>query len=242
MTTVGLLGGMGPLATLDFMSRLVRLTPAQSDQDHLRLLVDCDPSVPDRTAHILRGSDAPGVHLARMATGLEAHGADFLVMICNTAHAYYEHVVAAVAIPVVDWIEEVATDVAAAGPDRVGLLATEGTVAAGLYDRALARHGVSAISPSPEDMTEMMDVIYGVKAGGPSPQQALRMRSLMEGLQARGADVALIACTELSVLASHFPSEGTLPEVDAADVVARRTVTRATPAKCPSIPSRVVSP
>jgi aspartate racemase len=91
-------------------------------------------------------------------------------------------------------------------------------------------------------MTEMMDVIYGVKAGGPSAQQALRMRSLMEILQGRGAEVALIACTELSVLASHFPGEGKLAEVDAADVVARRTVTRATPAKCSSIPSRVVSP
>jgi aspartate racemase len=224
MLTVGLLGGMGPAATVDFMARLVRLTPARSDQQHLRLLVDCDPSVPDRSAHILRGSDAPATHLARMAAGLEANGAELLVIVCNTAHAYYDRVATAVRVPVVDWIAEVALEVAAVGVSRAGILATEGTLRAGLYDTALARHGVTAVAPSPAEQRALMEVIYGVKAGGPEAVLALRMRAVAAALAGRGAEIALLACTELSVLAARFPVIGGVREVDAADVVAARVV------------------
>jgi aspartate racemase len=103
-------------------------------------------------------------------------------------------------------------------------------VRAGLYDAALSRHGLSAVSPSHEDMRKLMSVIYGVKASGPDAAQALRMREVIGALGARGAEVALLACTELSLLASRFPGGGTMPEVDAAEVVAGLIVARATAA------------
>jgi aspartate racemase len=232
--TVGLLGGMGPAATVDFMGRLVRLTPADRDQQHLHILVDCDPSVPDRTAHILAGSRAPARHLVAMARRLTALDAELLVMVCNSAHAYYDDVAAAVDAPVVDWVDEVASDLARRGTSRVGVLATEGTLHGRLYERALGRRGIRAVAPTPEETRRLMEVIYRVKSFGPDAELALGMRASASALGQRGAEIALLACTELSLLSSSFPAAEGIAEIDAADVVARRVVARATRAADPT--------
>ena len=124
---VGILGGMGPEATVDLMQRIIRLTPALDDIDHLRCIVDNNPKVPSRIKAIIEGhGEDPGPHMAEMARKLEAYGTDFLVIACNTAHYYYETVKEAVEIPVINLIDLVASHIKQQYPrqDKVGILAS----------------------------------------------------------------------------------------------------------------------
>ena len=128
---VGVLGGMGPEATVDFMSKVISLTPGEDDQDHVRLLVDQNPHVPNRQEALLRGGESPGPVLADMARRLEAGGCDFLVMPCNTAHAFQEDIRSAVNIPFVSIVD--ATLDAVRDANCVGIMATTACVQANVY-------------------------------------------------------------------------------------------------------------
>ena len=129
---VGVLGGMGPEATVDFMTRVLAATPARVDQEHIRMLVDHNPGIPDRHAAIAGTGPDIGPELAAMARGLEAAGADFLVMVCNTAHAYTEAIRTAVSIPFVSIVDVVMAAVA----ERPA-----GGGAAAVHDAAVADQG-----------------------------------------------------------------------------------------------------
>lgn len=228
--TIGVLGGMGPAATVDFYRRIVETTHATRDQDHLHVLVDSQPAVPDRTAFLLQGGEDPAPALIAMARTLEQAGAELLVMACNTAGAFAPQVAAAVGVPLVDWVDEAATGVAAALPAlrRIGLLATNGTVASGLYQRAFGRRDVDVIVPPAQAQEQVMAAIYGpagVKAG---PANLVAAREQVESAGrdaiAAGAEAILLACTELSVLfAAHAPG-WPVPAFDAAQVVAERVI------------------
>ncbi|MFC7626353.1 aspartate/glutamate racemase family protein [Paraburkholderia humisilvae] len=149
---IGVLGGMGPRATADFFTKLIAATPAECEQDHLRVHIDSNPQVPDRSEAIAGRGESPGVALAAMAAGLEHAGADFLVMPCNTAHAFEPEIRAAVRVPFVSMIDE-----ACAGCDHVfpsaqrfGLLATRGCIEARLYQNAFTRIGRTTVAlPQP---------------------------------------------------------------------------------------------
>jgi len=218
MKTIGILGGMGPMASVEFYRRLVVNTPAQADQQHTHILIDSDPSVPDRTAALLRGGESPVPVLQAMARRLEAAGAEILAMPCNTAHAYIEEIRAAVSIPMVDMIEETVSSVER---PPVGILATDGTVETGLYQQALAARGIEAIVPGPKDQTTVMDVIAAIKAGGCLQESAKRIAAVVERLAAAGAVAAIAACTELSLLSG----DGLAIEwIDALDVLMQVTL------------------
>ncbi|WP_282974806.1 aspartate/glutamate racemase family protein [Saccharopolyspora erythraea] len=141
--TVGILGGMGPAATADFYDKLVRATPVATDQDHLRVVIWADPSVPDRTAALTGAGPDPTPWLSRGAEKLRACGADLLAVPCNTAHAFAPQVAEACGLPLVSIIDVTAEAAGTAlpRPSRAGLLATTGTVRSGLYHSALARCG-----------------------------------------------------------------------------------------------------
>ncbi len=203
--TVGVLGGMGPDATVDFFGKLVAATPAERDGDHLRVIIDNDPSVPDRSAGVAGTGPSPGPHLARMARGLVAMGAELLVMPCNAAHAFEDEVRAAAGdVPFVSLIEATvhATRERLPGATQVGLLATDGTLAAGVYARAFDAVGVRALVPSPEDQARVMAAIYAVKRGDPpaAPKEALR--AVAERLARAGAEGVIAACTEVPLVLS----------------------------------------
>lgn len=223
---VGVIGGVGPLATAYFLDKVVRLTAAERDQDHLDMVVFDHAGIPDRTAFVLgESTEDPGPVMADDGRRLEAFGADFLVLPCNTAHSFTDEIARAVSVPVVSIIEET---VAAARRRvaplvSVGLLATSGTVASGVYQRALASHGVTAVLPDDADQAAVMTIIYQqVKAG--RPVDVALLRAVTDRLVARGAQVVVLGCTELSVVAED---EGLLAEplyVDSLDVLARRTI------------------
>lgn len=234
MLTLGVIGGMGPMATIAFLRRVIELTPATRDEHHIHILVDLDPSVPDRTAAILGVGDEPGEHLAAMARGLQAAGADILVMPCNSAHAFASSVRDAVTIPLVDWPAEAAAAAAASGAKHIGLLATTGSLVAGVYQTALQCKRLTAVLPDDEIQEgEVMAAIYaadGVKALGPaSPAAHSRVERAGALLVANGAEAVMLACTELSALAGMKPLQVGAPVIDAADVVARHVVTMCAP-------------
>ncbi|MBT8107048.1 MAG: amino acid racemase [Gammaproteobacteria bacterium] len=218
--TVGVLGGMGPDATVDFMSKVIAATPAEKDQDHLRILVDSNPQVPNRQEAVLRGGEDPGPALAAMAKGLEASGADFLVMPCNTAHAFRDAITAAVDIPLVSIID-VTVD-ACDGAAAVGVLATDGCLASKVFQEALAARGLRAVLPGDAEIAELMRLITRIKAGDRGPDVAAGMRKLAEALVARGADAIIAGCTEIPLVLQANALDVAL--VSSTDVLAAATV------------------
>lgn len=222
--TVGVMGGMGPAATVDFLDRVRRRTPAAREQDHLRLLVDLDPGVPDRNAAVAGAGPSPGPALAAMAQGLERAGAQGLVLVCNSAHAWAGEVRAAVAIPLIDMVAETAAAVARRHPGarRPGLLAASACLEAGLYQRALAAHGLEALAPPAELQARFMARLYRIKAGEVGEESRAGMRAIAEALVEGGADVIVAACTEAPLVLDA--GELFAPLVDAAAVLVDRTV------------------
>ncbi len=222
---VGVLGGMGPAATWDFCQRLLAATPAARDQDHLRVLVDSDPSIPDRNAALAGTGPSPGPRLAEMARGLERAGAELLCMPCNAAHAFAGAVREATVVPFVDMVEATveATASGAPGASRVALLATTATLDAGLYERAFAARGVTVLAWPEDDRAEMMAAIYAVKAGDGSPARRATMRALAERAAGRGADALVAACTEVPLLLDEdeAPVPWTVSSQALAETVAR---------------------
>jgi aspartate racemase len=222
--TVGVLGGMGPDATIDFMSKVIALTPAVTDQDHIRMIVDHNPKVPNRQAAILGGGADPGADLAAMAVRLEKAGADFLVLVCNSAHAFLEPLRQATTIPLVSIVDVSIREVETICPGarNVGVLATDGLLAAGIYQRALFDAGCSPVLLQDEDLARLMTLIRKIKAGDKSREVAQEMGMLAELLVSAGADAIVAGCTEIPLVLDA--AKITAPVIASTDVLARKTV------------------
>lgn len=223
LLTVGVLGGMGPAATVDFMGKLIAATGAAREQDNLRLLVDCNPHVPDRNTASIEGVH-PGPVIAEMAKGLERQGANFIVMACNTAHAYEADIRAALGVPFVSLIAESAQVLAKRHPNvkRAGLLAGTGCLEARLYQEALAARGVEAVLLDHTGQTRFMTLLYQIKRGDTSSAARAEMRSLADELIASGADVVMAACTEVPLVLSA--GDIAVPLLDTTQVLVERTL------------------
>jgi aspartate racemase len=228
--SVGVLGGMGPEATADFFAKLVKATPATCDADHLRILIDNDPSVPDRSAGVAGTGPSPGPHLARMARGLVAMGAELLVMPCNSAHAFEADVRAAGGdVPFLSLIEATVAATRARIPEirRVGLLATDGTRASGIYERAFEAAGIAALAPASDDQRRVMEAIYAVKRGDTGDAVRASVRAVAERLAAAGAEAVIAACTEIPLIVHDgdvFAHGRRIPVISSTDALVERTL------------------
>ena len=195
--TIGILGGMGPLATADLFQNIVLHTDAKSDQEHPRVCVDSNTNIADRTAALLRGGADPVPEMVASAKRLERIGADFLIMPCNTAHGFYDQIAAAVDIPVLHMIALTCDALKARGVQTAGLLATDGTIETGIYQHVFDGSGIALLTPPAGDQAAVMDIIYnGVKAGDLA-HDASAFRASCEHLLARGAETLILGCTEL---------------------------------------------
>ncbi|MEM7502552.1 MAG: amino acid racemase [Pseudomonadota bacterium] len=234
--TVGVLGGMGPEATVDFMSAVIGLTDAASDQDHLPMLIDNNPQVPDRQRAMRTGSTDVADALRTMALRLEAAGADFLVMPCNTAHAFLDEAAAAVSIPFNSIIDSTMDAVRAAAPsvDTVGLLATNACLKANVYQSAATSRGVELLLLDEALQERCMSHIFAIKGGdtGVGPQTG--MQELAEHLVGAGAGAVIAGCTEIPLVLK--PDAVRVPLISSTEALARRTVALATGAD--SLPSQ----
>lgn len=221
---LGVIGGMGPQATLQFCQRVVDLTEAHSDQEHLPMLVLNDTEMPDRTAALLSGDTAPvAARLLADAKVLETWGASAIAVTCNTAHAFLPAIEGELRVPVVNMITEAAAALKALGCKRAGLLGTDGTLRTGLYHRALKAQGIEAVSPPPGAQEQVMEIIYGeIKRGLPGSEE--KFAAADKALRAMGCDRIVLACTEMSTYKDwHGLGEF---YVDAMDILARRCVER----------------
>lgn len=225
---VGVLGGLGPAATSVFLDMLIRATVARSDQEHVDLLVSQHSTTPDRTAGILEpGAPDPGPVIVRDAVMLERAGVDLLVLPCNTAHHYARQVEAATAIPLLSIVEttaRAAVESAAGAP--IAVFATEGNIHAGVYQEAIAAHGGTALVPDRALQDDINHLIYGqVKAGVPVDLD-LFDACIARALE-QGASIAVLGCTELSVVYDQHGYRGDGRLVDSLTELARITVRRA---------------
>lgn len=243
MLDVGVLGGMGPAATADFLHRVIVATERQmaettlsGDQQHLRMIVDCDPTVPERTEGYEDKTHAAREPLIAMAQRLERWGGQLLVMPCNSAHLYYKEICDAVQVEMIDWPGVAASEAMRAHPGTVGLLSTRGTVKGLLYAKPFMAAQRDLWAPEPDSdaqnlVTSAIDLIKG--KAQPSTLEKTALGEATEALVAAmalcaeaGAASVLLGCTELSVIAARDAPglAGGLPYVDASQVVADHVV------------------
>ena len=232
---VGILGGMGPAATADFYRKLVQATPAARDQDHLAVLVEADPSIPDRTAAFLHGGPSPLPWLRRAGKALECRGAALVVMPCNTAHLWHAAVAQQLCVPLLHIVDAVAQDLCdqlgdrAAGGLRVGLLGTSATVAGELYPRRAAGDARTAgwtwELPPAGEQAELEAGIAAIKASAPH-EGAARIRRVYDALADRGVDAIVQACTEVPLALEGHACRGVATS-DSTAALARFTVRHA---------------
>jgi aspartate racemase len=222
--TVGVIGGMGPEATVEFMRRLVAAIPAHDDADHLHVIADNNPKIPSRIKAILEGgSEDPAPVLVAMARKLEAMGADLLTIPCNTAHYYHSVIARAVAVPVLDMI---ALSIARLSelsprPHKIGMLASPAVQRVGLFEKRFKEAGFEALFPDAETENRLLEIIRAVKSTGATPTHRRTYESIARKLREDGADAFCVACTELSLLPS--PDAG-CPVVDTLEVLVDATV------------------
>lgn len=224
---VGVIGGVGPMATVYYMQRVIEMTKAGCDQEHINMLVFNDCDIPDRTAFITEKSpDNPLPVMVEDAKRLEAAGCEFVVIPCNTAHYFYDKLEQAVEIPVVNIVEETIRYAKARVQDLscVGIMATTGTIVTGTYQKYAERAGLSFAVPDEDEQDLLMQIIYdGVKAGKLVPRADFDR--VANHLRAKGAQCLILGCTELSVLKRDLPIND--PDVlDSIDVLASETVRR----------------
>jgi len=219
---LGILGGMGPAATVDFYQKLIEETPARRDQDHIPVVIWADPRVPDRAAALLGSGPDPSPMLRRGLDALAGAGCDLVVVPCNTAHAFLGHLASAAGLRLLSLIDTTVEDLAAEGTQPVGLFATAGTLHARLYHEPFERHGIAVVTPSAEDQRRVASVIAAVKAGSNGAEDAAVLAEVAARLVSRGAERLVAACTEV-VLAVGDKSLGA-PLTDPARILARRVV------------------
>lgn len=230
---LGVLGGMGPMATVDFLAKLVRATPAGRDQDHIPTLVCSAVDIPDRADAILGAGPDPLPAMRAALARLEAGGATRIAIPCNTAHHWHAALQAGTALPILHIVDAVAetlarteTGIAAGTGGRIGLLATDGTLRAGLYRERLARRGLTCLGPDPEGQAAVAAAIRLVKAHRVAEARPL-LEAQVRALAEAGCDRVVMACTEIPIALAGSDPSGRL--VDATEALARACVAACRP-------------
>ena len=225
LPTLGVIGGMGPLATADFLEKVTRATPARCDQEHIPLVLCSIPQIPDRTGAILHGGSSPLPVLLRALKILESSGADYIAVPCNTAHFWHAQLQARSSVKILHIADAVVAAIWARGlrGSTVGLLATTATIEGRVYQRRLAAQGVRTIVPGADDQRALMSLIYRIKSGAP-PAHPGEFDALISGLASNGADAIVLGCTELPLIKT---SECVGPLIDSTAALARLCVAHA---------------
>ncbi|WP_421866490.1 aspartate/glutamate racemase family protein [Motiliproteus sp.] len=213
-TVIGILGGMGPLATVDFVEKVIGLTPARCDQEHLPLIIHSVPQIPDRTACLIDQQRSPLAAMARGVETLAKSGVGAIVIPCNTAHHWYEPLSKDSPVPILHIADACAESLVNEGVASVGLMATDGTLKAGFYPRKLSEHGIAVTLPGAELQQQVMEGIYRVKAGQIETGGRI-LESCVEQLLEQGVERVILACTEIPLALDRIESPWREQSVDA---------------------------
>ena len=220
---LGIIGGMGPLATVDLFTKIVTMTKAESDREHIRIYIDNNSQITDRTAAILQGGENPLPYMIESAKKLENIGADCIIMPCNTAHYFLPQLQKEVNIPFISIIHQAVKVSKQRYPGlKVGILATNGTLDANVYSDVYTAEGVEVVVPNEEERNILMDIIYnGVKAGK-IPTDSAPFEKVLRQMAARGAGYFVLGCTELPVAVQSLKLENEF--VDATEELAKAAI------------------
>jgi aspartate racemase len=225
--TIGILGGMGPEATVDCHARIIQNTPAKTDQQHLRVVIDSNPKVPDRTAAITGKGPSPVPVLVNGCRALQAAGADFIIIPCVSAHFYLAEIRRQVKLPILSIYDAVADTISSDHPDirTVGLMGTSGTISGGLFQKRLAAANCKTIVPDDRQQAKVMAAIYDIKnsaAPRSRKQITLDLVAVALSLVSEGAQGIIAGCTEIPLaLAQQHLS---VPYFDALTILARAAI------------------
>lgn len=222
MKELGIIGGLGPMATACFMEMLTKMTDASSDQEHIRMVIVSDPTIPDRTDYILGKSDAnPLKKMIKAGKRLERMSVDFIAVPCMTAHCFHSQLDDAIRLPIINGISQTARYLRHCGVSSVGLMATKGTVASGIFRTELEKQGIACIHPDSNGQDIITEIIFdGIKADKEINMQ--KFHKCKEDLRKAGSECIILGCTELSVLKNNYDiGSGFL---DAMEVLAQRCI------------------
>lgn len=228
---IGILGGMGPEATVDLFTKIVKGTKAKKDQDHLRILIDNNPKIPNRTLAIQGKGPSPLPLLIKSARTLEKAGADFIVIPCVTAHHFHGPLQKRIRIPILHIVEETVNHVQARFRRirTIGLLATSGTLQSGLFQRAFSRSKIELILPRPDVQKDrVMEAIFGkggIKDLGPSDKSRRLILDASRELIRQGAQAVIAGCTEVPLVLKD--GDLSMPVIDPVAILARAAVQKA---------------
>ena len=205
MLKLGVIGGLGPMATALFMQMVIEMTDAETDQEHIEMLIHNCPSVPDRTRYILGKSDLnPEPYMAEIGCSLAKAGADLIAIPCITANYFYDSMSNEIPVPIINTIEETTNYLIHADIHTVGLMATDGTIQSGLFQKSLTDAGINVIIPSESKQKDVMHIIYdNVKANKSVSME--KFISVSEEMTDKGAETIILGCTELSVVRMNYP-------------------------------------
>ena len=228
--TIGILGGMGPQATVDCYARIIQNTPARTDQQHLRVIIDSNPKVPDRTAAITGKGPSPVPILVDGCRTLQAAGADFVIMPCVSAHFYLAQIRQQIKLPILSIYDAVADTIGGEHADikTVGLMGTSGTISGGLFQKRLAAADIQTVVPADVQQTRVMAAIYDIKNSRPNrsrKQITADLVAVAQGLISNGAQGIVAGCTEipLALEQQHL----SVPYFDALSILARAAIIEA---------------
>lgn len=222
--TLGVIGGLGPIATAHFMELVIRMTEAQTDQEHLDMVIYNRPSIPDRTSYILdQTRPNPLPEMIRVGNALARQGAKLIAIPCMTAHYFHRELTRYIEAPIVHAIHETAVHLKKHGISKVGIMATDGTIRSRLFQQELEKHGITPVIPGEEGQKCVMSVIYDdIKANRPADMDKFDLAS--RDLREKGAQAIILGCTELSLVKRDCPiGAGYL---DAMEVLAQTCVIR----------------
>ncbi|MBO3443305.1 amino acid racemase [Clostridium sp. CCUG 7971] len=223
--TVGVMGGLGPMATVYFYDMVVRLTDASYDQDHIDMVITNRATTPDRTDFIIGKSDkSPANILIEDAKKLEAFGCSFLVITCNTAHYFYNEISSSVSIPTLNIIEETVKYAHEKGYKKLGILATTGNIQTKLYQNMCEKYSIDYLVLDDNRQQYIMDIIYkDIKSGKPANMGKFNL--VVDYLKENNCDGAILGCTELSILKNDNDLDNDF-YIDSLEVLARRTIVK----------------
>jgi len=224
---IGILGGMGPEATLDLFHKIIRLSPVEKDQDHFRIIIDNNPKIPDRTAAIFGKGENPLPALQETVKNLEKAGADFIIMPCNTAHYFISEIQQSIKIPILNMIKETTHHVKSIFPSikNVGLLATKGTYKTGLYNSFFKEKNIEILIPSPLEQDKIMDIIYKIKKNILTKEMKNQIIKIAEKQIKKGAQAIIAGCTEIPLILKNEDLK--VPVIDPTNILAKKAIEEA---------------
>lgn len=219
---LGIIGGMGPAATVDMLDKLVRMTDAASDHEHIRVYVDVNTTIADRTASIKGTGPSCLPAICESAKKLSLMGADYLILSCNTAHYYLDEIRASVDKPILSIVDAVTEYAVARGVDTVALLATEGTMLGRVYTDTLEKAGIHVVLPTAEEQAIAMKAIYDVKQMGADATDTEALNGVVRHFAEQGAETVILACTEFPLIVDKMTDDVTY--LDATEILVKKAI------------------